>query len=210
MLSFQPTNQVFSDALYVFPTEETGILSILQSRIHAMWVWGLSSTMKKDLRYSATDCFENFPFPRADKHQQDRLDALGERLQDERRTWTMGNDQGLTALYNALKDPRTTDKAILTLRELHMEVDRAVLDAYGWSDLSVPPYQEYAEDDDSPQAKETREAQQFYQDEIMDRLYALNAERAAEEGKTGVKPKRKGKKKGKKRTDDDGGQGVLL
>lgn len=36
---------------------------------------------------------------------------------------------------NALKDPVCDDPAILALRALHLDLDRAVLGAYGWTDL---------------------------------------------------------------------------
>ena len=71
---------------------------------------------------------------------------------------------GLTKLYNALKDPGCEDPQLLELRELHTQLDRAVLDAYGWSDIEVPPY-----------ASPNTEA---FEAELLDRLFALNAERA--------------------------------
>ncbi len=53
------------------------------------------------------------------------------------------NDEGLTKTYNRFHDPDERDPDILKLRELHAAMDRAVLDAYGWTDLQpdlrVPP-----------------------------------------------------------------------
>ena len=49
-------------------------------------------------------------------------------------------------------------------------MDRAVLAAYGWSDLPVPAY-----------GTADPEAQRAFDEEVIDRLFALNAERAAEE-----------------------------
>ena len=92
--------------------------------------------------------------------------------------------QGLTQTYNRLKDPACTDAPILALRRLHEEMDRAVLDAYGWSDLTVPPF--------CPMSAEEHKALERFQDAIVDRLFVLNAERAAEEARLGV-----GKGKGK-------------
>lgn len=100
-------------------------------------------------------------------------------------------DQGLTKTYNALKDPNCTDKRILELRELHEEMDRAVLRAYpklpgvgrddpnqiGWSDIKVPPFC-IATDED-------RAALQAFEDEIIDRLFVLNEIRAKEEAALG-------------------------
>jgi hypothetical protein len=50
---------------------------------------------------------------------------------------------------------------------------RAVLDAYGWTDVAVPPY--------CPKNDAERAAVKVLEDEVIDRLFMLNAERAAQE-----------------------------
>ena len=45
------------------------------------------------------------------------------------------NNEGLTKTYNRFHDPDERSPDILKLRELHAAMDRAVLDAYGWTDL---------------------------------------------------------------------------
>jgi len=86
--------------------------------------------------------------------------------------------QGLTKTYNALEDPENADPRIAELRELHLEMDRAVLAAYGWGDIAVPPFTD-------PVTEEEKAARQAFEDEVLDRLFALNAERAAEESMLG-------------------------
>lgn len=142
------------------------------------------------MRYTASDCFETFPFP-TDDHllPTSPLEQIGERLYTTRAKYMIDTDQGLTKTYNALKDPSITDPRIIALRELHLEMDRTVLAAYGWSDIPVPPYTDPA----TPAEQATRQA---FEDEIIDRLFVLNAERAAEEAKLGTK--KTGKKKAKK------------
>ena len=80
-------------------------------------------------------------------------------------------------------------------------MDRAVLDAYGWTDVVVPPY--------CPLSDADREAVQAFEDEVIDRLYVLNAERAREEellGKADTpKGAKKGGKRGKKAPEGQGG-----
>jgi hypothetical protein len=44
-------------------------------------------------------------------------------------------NEGMTTVYNRFNDPEESDPAIVHLRELHAAMDRAVLDAYGWTDL---------------------------------------------------------------------------
>jgi len=191
MFSFQPTDRVFSHKLYVFPLDRFTPFAVLQSRIHVPWAWLLSSTMKTDLNYSASDCFETFPFPKPDPRTViPKLESIGERLYTARAQFMVDTNQGLTKTYNALKDPACDDPRILDLRRLHEEMDRAVLAAYGWGDIAVPPY--------CPLTDEDKDALQAFEDEVIDRLYVLNAERAREEQRLGLA----GKKKGRAASDD--------
>ena len=185
--SFQPTDRILSEKLYVFPLSTTTAFAILQSRAHVAWTWLLSSTMKADLNYSASDCFETFPFPNSDPGAViGELETVGQTLYDARAKFMVDTEQGLTKTYNAIKDPACDDPRVLELRRMHEEMDRAVLDAYGWSDIVVPPY--------CPKSESERAAVQAFEDEVIDRLYLLNAERAREEERLGL-----GGKKAKKR-----------
>jgi hypothetical protein len=220
MFSFQPTRRTYSHKLYVFPMERDCIFATLQSRIHSAWTWLLSSTMKTDLNYSASDCFQTFPFP-IDAALA-ALEAPGEQLYATRAYYMALTWQGLTTTYNQLKDPDyagdlspasadrpaspdrtappwatpagladavpaiTADPDLLQpetrvayiqhLRSLHEQLDHAVLAAYGWSDIPVPPYCPPRPTDHAGQATVS-----LFEDTIIDRLFALNAERAAEE-----------------------------
>ena len=44
---------------------------------------------------------------------------------------------GLTSLYNLVNSPSCADDDIVYCRELHVALDRAVLDAYGWTDIDL-------------------------------------------------------------------------
>lgn len=163
--SWQPTNRIFSEATYVFPLTSDAAFAVLQSRVHECWARLLSSSMKTDLRYSASDCFDTFPFP--EEMTQPALNAAGEALYSARAAYMVAQDQGLTPTYNQLKDPGCTTPEIQQLRRLHEAMDRAVLAAYGWADIEVPPY------------GIASEAQtQAFEDEVIDRLFVLNGERA--------------------------------
>ncbi len=71
---------------------------------------------------------------------------------------------------------------VSVLRQLHDELDAAVLDAYGWSDLL--PLLRIAHGNDSPEPGHMRdEAKRAFDENILERLVALNAERAAEEAR---------------------------
>ncbi len=177
--SFQPTDRVFSQKLYVFPLPALTSFTVLQSRVHERWTWLLSSTMKNDLNYSATDCFETFPFPQPDPRTViPALEDVGQRLYDARAKYMLDEQVGLTITYNRLKDPSVTEPRIIELRRLHEEMDVAVLAAYGWSDIAVPPFC-IATDGD-------QKSLDAFETEVIDRLFALNAQRAEEERALGI------------------------
>jgi hypothetical protein len=104
--------------------------------------------MKDDVNYSPSDCFETFPFPAAllDANANDpahdttrqSLEAIGERYHQFRAELMIANNEGLTSTYNRFHDPSESSPELHELRRLHGEMDQAVLQAYGWSDLLQP------------------------------------------------------------------------
>ena len=144
-LAFMKASQVFSHALAVFPLEAEYWFATLQSIPHESWARFLGSSMKDDLRYTPSDCFETFPFPTAlldsaandPAHNSTRqaLEAIGERYHQFRAELMVTNNEGLTSTYNRFHDPAETSSGLLELRRLHGEMDQAVLHAYGWSDV---------------------------------------------------------------------------
>lgn len=187
MFSLQPTDRVFSENLVVFALCSQTAFAVLQSRVHTCWVAHTSSTLETRQGYRPSDCFETFPFPRPEPRALIPLvEEIGERLYAERATYMIDTNQGLTQTYNQLKDPKCDEPLILTLRQLHEDTDRAVLNAYGWTDLVVPRF--------CPKTPDERGALEEFQDTVIDRLFALNAERAEEEKRLGAAKPTKGKK----------------
>jgi hypothetical protein len=171
MFAFQPAERIFSHKLFVFPLTTVTAWAVLQSRLHTVWTWLLSSTLEERLNYSATDCFETFPFPTPNPRDPiPALETAGQRLHDARQAYMQETQTGLTATYNQLKDPTAQDDRILALRRLHEDLDRAVLTAYRWQDLQVPPY--------CPLTPTDHQALTHFEDEVLDRLFQLNANRA--------------------------------
>jgi hypothetical protein len=201
IFSFQPVRRVFTAKLFVFPIHCHSGFATLQSRVHESWAWLMGSTMKEDLSYTAATCFQPFPFPRPDPRTViPDVEAAGQAFYEARARFMIETDQGLTKTYNALKNPESTDPAVLELRRLTEAMDRAVLDAYGWTDLDVPPY--------CPKTPAERAAHKAFEDEVIDRLYVLNAERAREEQRLGL-GKTSGKKKASKKPKPDSGHSLL-
>jgi hypothetical protein len=201
---FSRTDMVFANTLYVFPIEVYSAFSALQSRVHEAWIKIFSSTMKSDINYAPSDCFDNFPFPAPDPRSViPELESAGQAFYEARARFMLDTQQGLTKTYNAMKDPACTTPAVLELRRLTAAMDQAVLAAYGWTDLVVPPY--------CPTTPAEQAAHTLFEDTIIDRLYQLNADRAAAEARLGLGKKAKKSPRTKKPTPDDGGgQGALF
>ncbi|MER5758505.1 hypothetical protein [Streptomyces sp. NPDC002082] len=126
-----PTGQVYSHALGVFASDDSGLLATLSSAPHYWWALDRASTMKGDLRYTPTDVFETLVRPQF----TNRLRAAGTHLDEFRRELMLRRNIGLTATYNLVHDETCQDTDIVELRRVHEEIDKATVEAYGWRDL---------------------------------------------------------------------------
>ena len=165
------TNVICDSSTVMFALSDTMLLGVLSSRTHVTWALAAGGRLGvgNDPRYNKAKCFDPFPFPDPTPTQRARIADLGERLDAHRKArQALHPDLTLTGMYNVLEKIRAgtplTDKEravnekglVSLLRELHAELDAAVAEAYGWP---------AALDDEA----------------ILERLVALNAERAAEE-----------------------------
>jgi hypothetical protein len=160
-------------SLAVIASSDAFVLAVLSSRIHTTWAWWQGGRMGigNDLRYQNGPCFQNFPFPTPTEPQKIHIRALAERLDAHRkRQQSLHPKLTMTGMYNVLERLRAeeplSDKErkiheqglVGILREIHDELDEAVALAYGWpADLG--------------------------EQDILQRLVDLNAERAAEEAR---------------------------
>ena len=163
-VSVLPDNMLIAIAL-----DDAYFLGVLSSHIHVTWSLAAGGTLEDRPRYNKTRCFDPFPFPHTTPEQKQKIRELGERLDAHRkRVQSQHADVTITGMYNLLEKLRSgkpftdadrnyNDKALVsTLKQIHDQLDAAVLDAYGWP--------ENISDED-----------------ILERLVALNAERAAAE-----------------------------
>jgi hypothetical protein len=185
-LAFLPQRMIFANTLAIFPLSTNAAFCALQSRPHELWARFFGSSMKDDLRYTPSDCFETFPFP-VGWETHSALEAAGRTCYDYRAALMIENDEGLTKTYNRFHDPNETSPAIAELRELHSAMDRAVLDAYGWS--NIPTDSEFLLDYEIDEETWGRKKKPYryrwpdeVHDEVLARLLELNAQRAGEEG----------------------------
>ena len=189
--AFLPTGTVFADRLIVFPFETYAPFSSLQSRTHDIWARFFGSTMKDDLLYTPSDCFETFPFPN-DWETNASLETIGQNYYEFRAELMVRNDEGMTKTYNRFHNPDERSLEIVRLRELHAEMDRAVLDAYGWNDIPTDCefLLDYEIDEEGWGNKKKPYRYRWpddVRDEVLARLIALNAERAREERIKGLR-----------------------
>lgn len=158
-----PNGIVLNEKIVVFPFESHAPFTVIQSRVHEVWARSLSSTLKDDLQYTPSECFETFPFPsgvlhvdglepgmdqRKENHfrlvaltgnlhpNSHGLEDVGREYFDFRAALMVRNNEGLTKTYNRFHDPLERSADILTLRELHDAMDQTVLKSYGWNDLA--------------------------------------------------------------------------
>ena len=134
--AFLPADSVFAESMVVFALETHSSFLILQSRSHELWARFFSSTAMDLMRYSLADAFETFPFPE-NWETDPTLETIGQTYYQFRADLMVRNNQGLTDTYNRFHDPQETDPEILKLRHLHAQMDCAVLNAYGWTDLET-------------------------------------------------------------------------
>jgi len=177
VFSFVNSNVRPDHSLIVVASDDAFVLGVLGSRVHSLWAMAAGSRMgvANDLRYNRSVCFDPFPFPICTPAQQAHIRDLGEQLDSHRKRQQSAHPElTITGTYNVLeklrrgtslteKDKITHQQGLVSvLKKNHDDLDAAVFDAYGWPrDLT--------------------------DEQILERLVALNAERAEEERKGHVR-----------------------
>ena len=149
--------EVLADSACIALTCESDYtLGVLHSSFHELWARGMGTQLREvesGFRYTPTTCFETFPFPEPTDEQREAIAEAARELNQLRENWL--NPSGMAA--SELKKRTLTNlyNARPTwLDNVHRKLDEAVAAAYGWpADLG--------------------------EQEILERLLALNLERAA-------------------------------
>lgn len=138
--------------VFVFARDDDYFFGVLHSAIHERWSRRLGTQLREaesGCRYTPTTCFETFPFPplaagivrdcddSAAKPFRDRIAAAAAKLNELRENWlNPKNDDGSPALSDAQIKKRTLTNLYndrpTWLELAHLDLDRAVLAAYGW------------------------------------------------------------------------------
>ena len=193
-----PSRTVLAESTVVIAMSEWQAFCVLQGRLHEGWARFFGTTFKDDLVYGCSTCFETFPFPQ-DWERRALLEAAGKIYYEFRAALMVRNNEGLTKTYNRFHDPGERNPEILKLRELHAAMDRAVFDAYGWTDLPLDC--EFLLDYDVDEEEWGKKKKPYryrwpdeVRDEVLARLLELNAVRAKEEARSGAAAAKTGRK----------------
>lgn len=194
--------------LYAIASDDAWLLACLSSAPHQLWSRYSGGTLEDRPTWTNTTTFKPFPFPSLDEDPlKQKIRDLGEKLDAHRKARQAAHpDLTLTGIYNVLeklraeealsdKEKKIHDDGLVTiLKQIHDDLDEAVFEAYGWSDILAAkrmlPGAKYdfetgttaiMEIDPSDFDAFMHEAEEEIEQELLKRLVALNHERAEEE-----------------------------
>lgn len=207
--AFLDNNCLPDSKLISIASDDAYLLGVLSSSVHCTWTLKVGSHLGvgNDPTYVVGSSFNKFPFPALEETElKQHIRELGERLDAHRkRQQELHPTLTLTGMYNVLEKLRSEealnakeklihDQGLVTiLQQLHKELDAAVLEAYGWSDITaaremLPAVYDFKTgsimqvDMDLDQFDaHIKECEEAIEQELLTRLVALNHQRAAEE-----------------------------
>jgi len=157
--------------LVMVAADDAFALGVMSSKVHVIWATQAGGWLGagNDSVYVKSRCFDPFPFPGAPATLRKTIAALAEELDATRKQVLAEHaDLTLTTLYNLIEASRTdtslspkdrgaiTRGRVLILRDLHDQIDAAVIRAYDWPKI-------------------------LSEEDIISRLVELNQTRRAEE-----------------------------
>jgi hypothetical protein len=115
-------------SLQVFAFDDNYSFGILSSGLHRLWFEARCSRLGTGLRYTPTTVFDSFPWPQSPTANQIR--AIQEIVEElvKLRSRNLGTGMSLARQYDTLREPGNSQ-----LRNLHADLDAAVLNAYDFS-----------------------------------------------------------------------------
>lgn len=117
------------DKVQAFLFDDDYSFGILQSGAYGSWWRAKRELLKSDFRYSMQSAFNSFPWPQSPKASQvDAVAEAGRAIRRLRRKAILNAEGGLLAVYRQLEHGGSHP-----LKDAHVSLDAAVLDAYGFS-----------------------------------------------------------------------------
>lgn len=115
-IGYVDKNTVVSNLAFAIYDAEKWLFALLTSKMHNLWVKAVGGSLETRIRYSATLCYNTFPFPKLTTVQKEELERLAQNIlniRDENFDMTLGE------MYNPESMPEE-------LREAHRQLDLAV------------------------------------------------------------------------------------
>lgn len=119
-MGFLDDNTVISDSAFAIYDAQLWLFGILTSKMHMAWVKAVGGRLKTDYRYSATLCYNTFPFPKIAEAKRAEIEQAAEAVLIARE---MHTEKTLAEMYNP-------DKMPANLRDAHNHLDRVVESCY--------------------------------------------------------------------------------
>lgn len=115
-IGYVDKDTIISNSAFAVYDAEKWLFALLTSKMHNLWVRAVGGRLKTDIRYSATLCYNTFPFPKLTEAQKKELSILADNIitvREENYFLTLGE------MYN----PETMPE---DLRQAHHQLDLAV------------------------------------------------------------------------------------
>ncbi len=169
LFQFLATDFIPDHMIIAISVDDAFCLGVLSSRIHVVWTLMQGGTLEDRPRYTKSACFDPFPFPSPGELLRDQIRTAAEELDVFRKERQKEHPSlTLTQMYNVLEKIRANEALdeddelikkeglIVLLKDHHDKLNRLVFQAYSWSESLTD-------------------------EQILERLVALNHERALEE-----------------------------
>jgi hypothetical protein len=124
---------LLADGVKILISDDLGVFGLLQSSPFLAWAFATSRMRGGSLAFSTRDSLDTFVPPNDCAPLRD----IGRRLWEARRAFLDARGCGMTDLLNDVHDPEKANAGVVSLRELHQELDESAMAAYGWGDVRV-------------------------------------------------------------------------
>lgn len=117
---FLDDNYIISDSALAIYNAQPWIFGVISSQIHMVWVRNIGGQLETRIRYSASLCYNTFPFPDISEKQKEQINLHVFEVLEEREKHS---GKTLAQLYDPNKMPKG-------LKEAHHQLDLAIERCY--------------------------------------------------------------------------------
>ncbi|CAM3357407.1 class I SAM-dependent DNA methyltransferase [Zobellia roscoffensis] len=119
-IGFLDSNCIVSDSAQAIFNPEPWILGLISSKIHTVWIKAVGGKLETRIRYSASVCYNTFPFPEISQKQKEQINLHVFEILEEREKHS---GKTMAQLYDPNKMPKG-------LKEAHHQLDLAIERCY--------------------------------------------------------------------------------